>query len=110
MQDCIFCKIANGEIPAEKVAETDNVLAFFDNKPSADTHILVVPKKHIPNFLAITDEDKEIINEVFSVAREIIKEKKIEGKYRIVFNGGSYQVVPHLHMHILGGELKEKIG
>ncbi len=107
MEDCIFCKIVKGEIPAEKVFENDSILAFYDNDPSAETHILIIPKKHIANFLEIKKEDSEILGQIARVAQQLIHEKKIENKYKLIINGGEHQFVPHLHLHILGGNLKK---
>lgn len=106
MTDCIFCKIVKGEIPSKKVAEDKDVIAFYDIDPSADTHILIVPKKHTPTFLDIGGADKDTISQMISVAQKLIKKKKLGRKYRISFNGGSLQIVRHLHMHLLAGELK----
>jgi histidine triad (HIT) family protein len=108
MSDCIFCKIVNGELPTKKVFESANAISFYDIKPSAQTHILIVPKIHIETFMDLNDGNKDLLAEMFEMARKIISDKKIEGKYRVSFNGGSLQVVPHLHMHILGGELKRE--
>jgi histidine triad (HIT) family protein len=96
-----------GELPTKKVLETENVISFYDISPSADTHILVVPKKHILTFRDIKMEHKDLILEMFEVAQKIIDKKKLEEKYRISFNGEKLQIVPHLHMHVLGGELKK---
>lgn len=109
MKDCIFCKIVNGDIPAEKVEDSENVLAFKDIDPSADTHILVVPKKHIANFLDLKKEHMNILSQMLRVSQKIIKDEKIEEKYKLAINGGEYQFVPHLHWHILGGEVKKHV-
>lgn len=109
MAECIFCKIVAGKIPAKKVAETDDILAFYDNKPSAQTHILIIPKQHMESFLDIEEKDSEVFSEMLRLAQNMIKENKIERKYKLVINGGEYQFVPHLHLHLLGGELKEKV-
>ncbi len=108
MSDCIFCKIANKEIPAEVVYENDFVIAFKDIAPKAPVHILVVPKKHIPTFNDITEEDFPIYNEIIKAVQTITKDFNIAEKgYRVLVNvnkeGG--QVVFHLHVHILGGKL-----
>jgi histidine triad (HIT) family protein len=110
MSDCIFCKIAKGEVPSEKVKESSKVVAFLDNDPSADTHILIVPKKHIETFLDIKQkEHAAILAEMLKMAQELVKEKKLQKKYKIVINGGENQYVPHLHWHVLGGEMKKKV-
>lgn len=106
MEDCIFCKIIKKEIPSTIVAENENVIAFNDIKPSADTHLLVVPKVHIDSFHEMKQEDSNILSQMFELAQNLIKEKGISNKYKLVINGGEYQYVPHLHLHVLGGEMK----
>ena len=105
-KNCIFCKIASGEIESEKVMETKDLIAINDIKPSAEVHILIIPKKHIPTFQDINESDSELISSMIKIARKLIKDKKIGGGYKIIFNGGKYQFVPHLHMHLLGGKMK----
>ncbi len=106
--DCIFCKIIAGEIPSTKVYEDDRVLAFRDIAPQAPTHILVIPKEHIPSFAAISEENASLVAHVLAVAAKIAREEGLEenGGYRIVSNCGpdAGQTVPHLHFHILGGK------
>jgi histidine triad (HIT) family protein len=108
-KDCIFCKIVKGKVPTNKIIEMKNVLAFYDIDPSADTHILIIPKIHINSFLDIKKEHSEILNQMLKVAQDLVKAKKIESKYKLVINGGKYQFVPHLHLHLLGGEMKKKV-
>ncbi len=104
--DCVFCKIAKGGTPATVEAETDNVIAFVSVEPVAKIHILIIPKKHIAKFVNITDGDSKLVSEMVSVAQGLIKSKGIRVAYRLVFNGGKYQAVPHLHWHLLGGNSK----
>ena len=104
--DCIFCKIANGEIPSSKVYETENVFAFRDIAPEAPTHILIIPKQHIKSANEINADNASIISEIFVAAAEIAKAEGIaEDGYRIVNNCGEAggQTVGHLHFHMLGG-------
>jgi len=104
--DCIFCKIAKGEIPSNVVYEDDKVLAFYDIEPKAPTHILIISKVHIGSALEIDDTNADIIAHIFKVSTEIAKSEGIaEGGYRIVTNIGENggQSVGHLHFHILGG-------
>lgn len=108
MSDCVFCKIVNGKLLSEKIVETTNVIAFYDRDPSAETHILIVPKKHIETFMDIKKEHMNILGQMLSVAQRLIEDKKIGKKYKLVINGGEYQYVPHLHWHLLGGEMKKK--
>lgn len=105
--DCIFCKIANGTIPSNKVYEDDKVLAFYDLDPQAPVHFLVIPKEHIASASEITEENSEIIAHIFSVISKVTKELGLENGYRIVNNCGQDggQTVPHLHFHVLGKRL-----
>lgn len=106
MTDCIFCKFANGEIKTDIVFESDNVLAFRDINPKAETHILIIPKKHIANIADATFSDLTILGEIQLAAREIAKDLGLEEKgYRLVANTGENagQEVFHLHYHLLGG-------
>ncbi|MDA8233715.1 MAG: histidine triad nucleotide-binding protein [Clostridia bacterium] len=106
MSDCIFCKIANKEIPSQMVYEDDLVIAFKDIAPQADIHILVVPRKHLVNLSDMEEGDKELIGHIHYVASKIAREIGIaESGFRIVSNHNTDagQVVFHLHFHILGG-------
>ncbi|PIP22412.1 MAG: histidine triad nucleotide-binding protein [Candidatus Nealsonbacteria bacterium CG23_combo_of_CG06-09_8_20_14_all_39_25] len=105
--DCIFCKIANKEIPSEIVYETDAILVFKDTKPVAPVHLLLIPKKHIPSVNHLTAEDKNLIGELFLVAQKVAREQGVaETGYRLVFNIGkdAGQTIDHLHLHLIGGE------
>ncbi|MDO4459875.1 MAG: histidine triad nucleotide-binding protein [Clostridia bacterium] len=106
MADCIFCKIANGEIPSNKAYEDDKVLAFYDLDPQAPTHVLIIPKEHIASANDINEENASIVAHIFTVAAKIAKDLGIaEDGYRIVNNCGDNggQTVKHLHFHLLGG-------
>lgn len=105
MSDCIFCKIANGEIPSNKVYEDDKILAFKDLDPQAPVHILLIPKTHIAGADEITEENSEIVAHIFCVASRLAKEMNLDRGYRIVTNCGEEggQSVRHLHFHLLGG-------
>jgi Diadenosine tetraphosphate (Ap4A) hydrolase and other HIT family hydrolases len=102
--NCLFCKIIRGEIPAGKLYEDDDVLAFRDIAPQAPTHILVIPKKHLSGPSALTEEDEQVVGKLMRVGNSIAAKEGIP-HYRIVFNNGTQagQTVFHLHMHILGG-------
>ena len=104
--DCIFCKIVKGEIPSTKVFENENVVAFNDIHPKAKVHILIVPKKHIESVKTLKETDKELIGELFLIAKKIAKENKLEG-YKVVVNVGREggQLVDHLHLHLLSGNV-----
>jgi histidine triad (HIT) family protein len=104
MNDCIFCKIVKGEVPSKKVYEDSDVLVFENINPVCETHLIVIPKKHIPSFLEIKNDID--LFQMVRVTQKIIKDKKIEGGYKLAFNGGKYQAVPHLHWHLLAGDLE----
>lgn len=109
-QDCVFCKIAAGEIPVEAVYEDEQIIAFPDINPAAPVHVLVIPKKHIANILELHTDDNQLINHLI-MKIPIIAEKIgiADDGFRIVINtkdnGG--QTVYHLHWHILGGRFME---
>lgn len=105
--DCIFCKIAAGEIPSTKVYEDDKVLAFKDINPLAPIHILVIPKTHIESAAEITADNSAVVAHIFEVIAKITKEQGIDKDgFRVVSNCGENgcQSVKHLHFHILGGK------
>lgn len=106
MPDCLFCKIAAGEIPSKKVYEDDKILAFYDISPMAPVHVLVIPKTHVDSVAAITEETAPLVAHIFSVIPKIARELKLEGGFRVVSNCGddAGQSVKHLHFHILGGQ------
>lgn len=113
MEDCIFCKIIKGEIPTEKVYEDDKVLAFKDINPAAPIHVLVIPKEHVQDVLAINPENKEMISDIFLAINKIAEQIGIEKDgFRIINNCGkdAGQEVMHLHFHMLaGGKMGPKI-
>ena len=104
--DCLFCKIAAGEIPSTKVYEDDKILAFRDIAPKAPTHILVIPKTHIAGVDEITPENSAVVSHIFEKIAEIARVEGLDGGYRVVSNIGEDggQTVRHLHFHILGGK------
>ena len=106
MSDCLFCKIAAGQIPSTKVYEDETVLAFRDIAPMAPTHILVIPKTHIADVNGITEENSSLVAHIFTVIPQVAKAEGLENGYRVVSNCGSDagQTVQHLHFHILGGK------
>ena len=103
--NCLFCKIIAGDIPSTKVYEDETVLAFRDIAPQAPTHILVIPKTHIPSVDGVTAENSAVVAHIFEVIPQIAKAEGLENGYRVVSNCGADagQTVPHLHFHILGG-------
>jgi histidine triad (HIT) family protein len=105
MDDCLFCKIVQGKIPARKVYEDEHTFAFEDIDPKAPTHVLIVPKKHLAGLKEATAADAELIGRCHLTAAKIAKDRKIEDGYRTVLNVGpkSGQSVFHLHVHLIGG-------
>jgi len=101
--DCIFCKIVKREIKSPLVFENEKVVAFDDINPVADTHILIVPKKHIDSVETIGEENGKDILEMFKTSKLLVSKNKLSA-YRLTFNGGKYQHVSHLHMHLLAGD------
>jgi histidine triad (HIT) family protein len=102
VSNCPFCQIASKQRPTQLRYESDDVVAFDDANPSAPIHILIVPKKHIPTFLDIGAEDAEILLHMAQAAQHLIRERSLQhSSYRMVFNGGSLQHVPHLHWHLV---------
>lgn len=103
--DCIFCKIAKGEIPSKKLYEDEKVIAFHDISPEAPIHFLVIPKEHIQSVNELSEENANIISHIFLVINKIVMELNIsETGYRIVNNCGKDggQTVNHMHFHVLG--------
>ena len=104
MSDCLFCKIANGEIPSNKVYEDAVCLAFRDIDPQAPTHFLVIPKAHIASCAQVNEDNAALVGHMFTVIAKVAKEQGLDS-YRVVSNYGEQagQSVPHLHFHVLGG-------
>ena len=102
--DCLFCKIAAGEIPSAKVYEDDRILAFKDIAPAAPVHVLFIPKTHLAGVRDITAENADVVAHIFAVIPQVAKELGITD-YRVVSNNGpdACQSVQHLHFHLLGG-------
>lgn len=105
MSDCLFCKIANGEIPVDIVLETDSALAFRDIDPQAPTHVLVIPREHFANTKALAQGNPALASQVLALATQVATSEGLENGYRIVTNTGSDggQSVDHVHLHVLGG-------
>ena len=103
--DCLFCKIVAGEIPSTKVYEDEKILAFRDIAPMAPTHILVIPKMHIPSVDGVNEENSAVVAHIFSKIPAIAAAEGLVNGYRVVSNCGpdAGQTVNHLHFHILGG-------
>jgi histidine triad (HIT) family protein len=108
MDDCIFCKIISKEIPKEFTYEDEDVVVFPDIHPIKPVHLLIVPKKHVSEFVVI--EDHSLFEKVFSVVKKMIKDNNLENKgHRIVINGGGAQVIGHLHIHLISPVGKEDL-
>jgi histidine triad (HIT) family protein len=105
MEDCLFCRIVSGGIPAKKAYEDDQALAFYDIDPKAPVHVLIVPKKHLDSIAAASGEDFSLVAHLMKIAQQLAKELKLGDGFRLVINTGcdGGQTVEHLHIHLLGG-------
>lgn len=106
MADCLFCKIAAGDIPSNKLFEDDQLLAFYDIDPQAPVHFLVIPKKHIDSAAVLTEDDAAMLGHIYAVIAQLAARLGIaENGYRVVTNVGADggQSVKHLHFHVLAG-------
>ena len=105
MADCIFCRIVNKEIDSRIVLENDDLVAFQDLNPHAPTHILIVPRKHIPGLSECTGEDVQLLGKIQLAAKELALKFQLAKGFRLVVNNGrdAGQAVGHLHYHLLGG-------
>ena len=112
--DCVFCKIVAGEIPADILYQNEGMIAFRDINPLAPTHLLIIPKKHIPSLGHLSEAELSLIGDMVNTANQLVKREGIaESGYRLVINCGKQggQLVPHLHMHLLGGrQLSDALG
>jgi len=104
--DCLFCRVANGELPTEVVYENDDILAFRDINPQAPTHVLVIPKRHIDSINHATPDDAELLGRMVLAAKDVAAQEGLhDAGYRLVFNINNHggQTVYHIHLHVLGG-------
>ena len=112
--DCIFCQIVAGKIPGEILYQDEEVIAFRDINPQAPKHLLIIPKRHIPSLTHLSEEDLPLIGHMVNIANQLAKREGIaETGYRLVINCGREggQLVPHLHMHLIGGRrLSDELG
>lgn len=108
----IFAKIIRGELPSKKVFENERILAIEDIHPIAPVHILIMPKKEIPNLQSVSPHDLPLISEIVEVAQKLAEELQIADGYRLLTNNGSKggQVIFHLHFHLIGGRVLGKMG
>jgi histidine triad (HIT) family protein len=108
MNNCIFCKIVAGEIPAKKLYEDDEVLAFWDIAPQAPVHFLVIPKKHFAGPSDIVEADDKLVGKLIRIGAQLAEQNGTGDGYRVIFNNGAKagQEVFHIHLHILGGKAR----
>ena len=106
MSDCLFCKIAAGEIPGDKVYEDDKVIAFKDINPKAEVHLLVIPRDHISSLNELTPEHDALITHMMRVIPQLAKSQGLNEGFRTIINTGKGggQIIFHLHMHLMGGK------
>ncbi len=104
--DCQFCKIVNGDTSTQFLYENDTLVVFKDINPHAPVHLLIVPKKHIRSINDLTQDDKNIVSEMITIARDMAKKESISSSgYKLFFNveRGGGQIIFHLHLHLVGG-------
>jgi histidine triad (HIT) family protein len=103
--DCIFCKIARGEIPSQKVYEDEDLLAFKDIRPAAPIHLLIIPRVHVPTLADATEAHAHLLSRMMLLAPRLAQEQGAANGFRVVVNNGpdGGQEVYHLHLHVLGG-------
>ena len=104
-QDCIFCKIIAGEIPATFVHRDEDLVAIQDINPQAPTHLLLIPREHVARLLDLKREEAGVLAKIVEAANRLARERKLENGFRLVVNNGpgAGQTVDHLHVHLLGG-------
>jgi len=112
--DCIFCQIIAGKIPSDIVYQDKEIIAFRDIKPQAPVHIVVITRKHIPSLHHLKESDSALVGRMVAIANQLAKDEGVAKKgYRVVINCGKEggQLVPHLHLHLLGGrKLSDQVG
>lgn len=106
MEDCLFCKFANGEIPVNKVFENEDFVIIRDINPQAKNHFLAIPKKHFKYLAEMTEEDGELVGRILKTIPALEDLLELKNGYRLIINQGddAGQTVPHLHIHILSGQ------
>lgn len=104
MDNCIFCKIAKGEIPSKKLYEDDDVMVFHDIHPAAPVHFLLIPKRHVESLLDVEESHRDLMGKIMVLAPRLAKEQGLSGGFRTIINSGRAggQEVFHLHVHIIG--------
>ena len=103
--NCIFCKLADGKIPSRKAYEDDEILVFHDIAPWAPVHLLLIPKKHIPSMVEVTEADAPLLGRMMAMIPKLMLDHGVTNGFRIMVNTGKdgLQEVPHLHLHAIGG-------
>jgi len=104
--DCIFCQIVSGKLPTDIVYQDEEVIAFHDIKPQAPVHLIIIPRRHIPSLVHLSQADLSLVGHMVGIANQLAKREGVaESGYRLVINCGeeSGQLVPHLHLHLIGG-------
>jgi histidine triad (HIT) family protein len=113
-EECIFCRIVAGEVPSDIVYKDEDFLAFRDISPQAPTHVLVIPKTHIPSSAELTEGQQGLVGRLIIIAKNLAEKEGIAKRgYRLVISCGPEggQVVPHLHLHLIGGrKLNDRLG
>ena len=112
--DCIFCQIATGKVSSNILYQDEEVIAFRDINPQAPTHLIIIPKRHIPSLTHLSEAETPLIGQIVNIANQLAKMEGIsESGYRLTINCGEEggQLVPHLHLHLLGGrKLSDTLG
>ena len=111
--DCIFCRIAKGEVKSNVIYQDEQAIAFPDINPKAPVHILIVPRKHIDCVADLTEDEEQLMGHLVSIANKLARENGVAASgFRLAINCGPEggQIVPHLHIHLLGGRQLGKLG
>lgn len=106
MSECLFCKIINKEEPAEIIFENENYIVFPSKYPAAEKHFLILPKKHIQSIKHAEEENEQLIGGLMLLGAEIARQQGLED-YKLLFNAGKYAQIPHLHLHLIAGDLED---
>ena len=112
--DCIFCQIVSGKLPTDIVYQDEEAIAFRDIEPQAPVHLIIIPRRHIPSLVQLSQADLSLVGHMVDIANQLAKGEGVaQSGYRLVMNCGDEggQLVPHLHMHLLGGRrLSDELG
>lgn len=106
MEECPFCQIVRKEADAHLLYEDDQFIVLNSKYPAADTHLLFIPKKHVENISTVSDQDKEMLGALLFLASDVAKKQQLLD-YKLIFNAGKYAKIPHLHLHLLAGNLED---